>query len=78
MGSFLKSDSDFLDLFVIPIRIILSPIMLVIIYLIQTSSLFLGVTHLDFKSLILLIAIYAMHNVDSIKINRLIFQLRNS
>ncbi len=36
------------------------------------------VTHFDFKILILLIAICAMHNVDSIKINRLIFQLRKS
>jgi len=33
---------------------------------------------LDFKILILLIAIYAIHNADSIKINRLIFQLRKS
>ncbi len=40
MGSFLKSDSGFLDLFVIPIRIILSPIMLVNIYIIQTFSLY--------------------------------------
>jgi len=33
---------------------------------------------LDFKVLILLIAICAIHNADSIKINRLIFQLRKS
>ncbi len=33
---------------------------------------------MDFKILILLIAICAMHNADSIKINRLIFQLRKS
>jgi len=33
---------------------------------------------LDFKILILLIAICAMHNADSIKINMLIFQLRKS
>jgi len=38
----------------------------------------LGVTHLDFKILILLIAICAMHNDSPLKINRLIFQLRKS
>jgi hypothetical protein len=42
-------------------------------------SILLGVTHLDFKILILLIAIYAMHNADSIKINRLgVTQLKKS
>jgi len=33
---------------------------------------------LDFKILILLIVICAIHNADSVKINRLIFQLRKS
>ncbi|HAO23377.1 MAG TPA: hypothetical protein DCQ37_24785, partial [Desulfobacteraceae bacterium] len=44
----------------------------------EASYIYSGVTHLDFKMLILLIAICAMHNADIIKIDRLIFQLRKS